>query len=113
MGENENYNKKTFAKTKTFCEIFHENKNFFQKPSGPKIFRENFRENEYFRENKHFWENFPESENFRKTKFFKKRANFRLFSLEKRGFHFKAKLTLFINMLKLHKITISERVAEP
>jgi hypothetical protein len=65
---------KTVGKTKTFFEIFRENKIFLRKPSG----------------------------------------NFRLFLIEKRGFRFNPKLTLLINMLKLHKITISEsRVAEP
>jgi hypothetical protein len=92
----------TFAKTKYFSDIFRENKNFSRKPSGTKIFRENSREN------------LCEIKNFCETQFCEKRANLRIFLLEKRGFRFNPKLTLFMNMLKLHKITISEsRDAEP
>jgi hypothetical protein len=89
-------------------------KTFHKNHPEKKFFRKNLCENKDFCENEHFCKNFRESKNFCYTKFCKKRANFSLFSLEKRGFRFYPKLTLFINMLKLHKITISEsRVAEP
>jgi hypothetical protein len=83
---------KTWAKKKIFATTFRKTKTFFY----------------IFRENKTFRENHPGPKNFKNERIFA------YFCLKKRGFCFNPMQTLFINMLKLHKITISEnRVAEP
>jgi hypothetical protein len=71
---------------------------------------ENFCEN--FCENKKLMRKLSQNEILRKVSEFSLMFAFR--ENEKRGFRFNPKLTLFINMLKLDEITISEsRVAKP